>query len=28
MGDKKIRGGALVARTLKDNGIDNVFTLS
>jgi len=28
MGDKKIRGGALVARALKDKGIDNVFTLS
>ena len=28
MGDKKIRGGALVARALRDKGIDNVFTLS
>jgi len=28
MGDKKIRGGALVARALKDKGIENVFTLS
>ena len=28
MGVKKIRGGALVARALKDKGIDNVFTLS
>ncbi len=28
MGDKKIRGGALVARAIKDKGIDNVFTLS
>ncbi|MDC2992155.1 thiamine pyrophosphate-binding protein [Pelagibacteraceae bacterium] len=28
MRDKKIRGGALVARALKDKGIDNVFTLS
>ena len=28
MGGKKIRGGALVARALKDKGIDNVFTLS
>ncbi|MDA9749129.1 thiamine pyrophosphate-binding protein [Pelagibacteraceae bacterium] len=28
MGNKKIRGGALVARALKDKGIDNVFTLS
>ena len=28
MGDKKIRGGALVARALKDKGINNVFTLS
>ncbi len=28
MGYKKIRGGALVARALKDKGIDNVFTLS
>ena len=28
MGDKKIRGGALVARALKDKGIDNVSTLS
>ena len=25
MGVKKIRGGALVARALKDKGIDNVF---
>ena len=28
MGDKKIRGGALIARALRDKGIDNVFTLS
>ena len=28
MGEKKIRGGALVARALRDKGIDNVFTLS
>ncbi len=28
MGHKKIRGGALVARALKDKGIENVFTLS
>ena len=28
MGYKKIRGGALVARALRDKGIDNVFTLS
>ena len=28
MGDKKIRGGALVARALRDKGIENVFTLS
>ena len=28
MGDKKIRGGGLVARALRDKGIDNVFTLS
>ncbi len=28
MRDKKIRGGALVARALKDKGVDNVFTLS
>ena len=28
MGDKKIRGGALVARALRDKGIYNVFTLS
>ncbi|MDC3112231.1 thiamine pyrophosphate-binding protein [Pelagibacteraceae bacterium] len=28
MGVKKIRGGTLVARALKDKGIDNVFTLS
>ncbi len=28
MADKKIRGGALVARALRDKGIDNVFTLS
>ncbi len=28
MEDKKIRGGALVARALRDKGIDNVFTLS
>ena len=28
MVDKMIRGGALVARALKDKGIDNVFTLS
>ena len=28
MGDKKIRGGALVARALRDKGINNVFTLS
>ena len=28
MGDKKIRGGALVARALRDKGIDKVFTLS
>ncbi len=28
MVDKKIRGGALVARALRDKGIDNVFTLS
>ncbi len=28
MGNKKIRGGALVARALRDKGIDNVFTLS
>ncbi len=28
MGVKKIRGGALVARALKDKGINNVFTLS
>ncbi len=28
MGNKKIRGGALVARALKDKGIENVFTLS
>ncbi len=26
--EKKIRGGALVARALKDKGIENVFTLS
>ena len=26
--DKKIRGGALIARALKDKGIDKVFTLS
>ena len=28
MSEKKIRGGALVARALKDKGIENVFTLS
>ncbi len=28
MGNKKIRGGALVARALREKGIDNVFTLS
>ncbi len=28
MRDKKIRGGALVARALRDKGIENVFTLS
>ena len=26
--EKKIRGGALIARALKDKGIDKVFTLS
>ena len=28
MSEKKIRGGSLVARALKDKGIENVFTLS
>ncbi len=28
MSEKKIRGGALVARAIKDKGIENVFTLS
>ena len=26
--EKKIRGGALIARALKEKGIDKVFTLS
>ena len=26
--DKKIRGGELIARALRDKGIDKVFTLS
>ena len=28
MADKKIRGGSLIARALKDKGIEHVFTLS
>ena len=27
-GEKKIRGGSLIARALRDKGIENVFTLS
>ena len=28
MSEKKIRGGSLIARALKDKGIQHVFTLS
>ena len=28
MSEKKIRGGSLIARALKDKGIKHVFTLS
>ena len=28
MANKKIRGGSLIARAIRDKGIDKVFTLS